>query len=108
MAITFTANPNVNDVFSVGGRTWTWSGSEWILQATTAGAASINTNELVDSAVTTAKIAANAVTVAKLPSGSSTGQALLANTSAASGLSWGAAGEPVDSDQTVLSGRTFG
>jgi hypothetical protein len=137
MPITFPASPSANDTHTVGGRTWTWNGSQWELQATTAGTASINTDELVDGSVTTAKIAnanvttakiANAnVTVAKIDlnakgdlisaSGANTavrlavgtnGQALLANSSTSSGLEWGQASSPVDDDSAIIAGRSFG
>jgi hypothetical protein len=127
MPITFPASPSANDTHTVGGRTWTWNGSQWELQATTAGTASINTDELVDGSVTTAKIANANVTVAKIDlnakgdlisaSGANTavrlavgtnGQALLANSSTSSGLEWGQASSPVDDDSAIIAGRSFG
>lgn len=117
MAISFPVGPSTNDTYTVGGRTWTWNGSQWVLQATTAGNASINTNELVDGAVTTAKIdlnakgdlitASGANTVVRLAVGTN-GQALLANSSATSGLEWGQAGVAADDDSNVIAGRSFG
>ena len=66
MSLTFPASPTVGDTYTVGARTWTWSGTMWEITGTVAAAGSIGTTELADSAITTAKIAAGAVTYAKL------------------------------------------
>ena len=78
MSLTFPASPTVGDTYTVGARTWSWSGTIWEITGTVAAAGSIGTTELASSAVTTAKldsnavhsvnIAANAVTQAKLDS----------------------------------------
>jgi hypothetical protein len=60
MSLTFPASPTVGDTYTVGARTWTWSGTIWEITGTVAAAGSIGTAELADSAVTTAKIAASA------------------------------------------------
>ena len=66
MPLTFPASPSVGDTYTVGARTWTWSGTIWEITGTVAAAGSIGTTELADSAITTAKIAAGAITAAKL------------------------------------------
>ena len=66
MSLTFPASPTVGDTYTVGARTWSWSGTIWEMTGTVAVAGSIGTAELASSAVTTAKIAAGAVTAAKL------------------------------------------
>jgi len=66
MSLTFPASPTVGDTYTVGARTWSWSGTIWEMTGTVAVAGSIGTAELAASAVTTAKIAAGAVTAAKL------------------------------------------
>ena len=68
MAIDFPNSPATNDTYTVGSRTWTWTGSIWELKANSVGNGSVGTTELADNAVTTAKIAAGAVTAAKLAS----------------------------------------
>ena len=66
MSLTFPASPTVGDTYTVGARTWAWSGTIWEITGTTAAAGSIGATELASSAVTTAKIATEAVTQAKL------------------------------------------
>lgn len=61
MAFSFPANPAANDTYTVGSRTWTWTGSFWEM---TSGL--IATQQLADLGVTTAKIDNTAVTAAKL------------------------------------------
>jgi len=68
MSLNFPSSPSVDDTYTVGARTWTWTGSIWELRSTTVGIGSISTTELSDSAVTAGKIASNAVTQAKLAS----------------------------------------
>ena len=59
MSLTFPASPTVGDTYTVGARTWSWSGTIWEITGTVAAAGSIGTTELADSAVTTAKIGAS-------------------------------------------------
>ena len=59
MSLAFPASPSVGDTYTVGARTWTWSGTIWEITGTVAAAGSIGTTELADSAITTAKIAAS-------------------------------------------------
>jgi hypothetical protein len=74
MAFSFPSNPAVNDTYTVGSRTWTWTGSLWEMtsglittqQLTDLG---VTTAKINDSAVTTAKIADGAVTLAKVGAG---------------------------------------
>ena len=72
MALSFPLSPSVNDTYTVGSRTWTWSGAIWELSGSIVVAGSITATELASSSVTTAKIAASAVTVSKLASNSVT------------------------------------
>jgi hypothetical protein len=55
-AIDFPNSPVNSDTFTVGARTWTWSGTIWEITGIVAAAGSIGTTELAASAVTTAKI----------------------------------------------------
>jgi hypothetical protein len=59
MSLTFPASPTIGDTYTVGSRTWTWSGTIWEITGTVAAAGSIGTAELAASAVTSAKIAAS-------------------------------------------------
>ena len=79
MSLTFPASPTVGDTYTVGARTWTWSGTIWEITGTVAAAGSIGTTELADSAITTAKIAAGAVAEADIAANAVT-QAKLAST----------------------------
>lgn len=38
MPLDFPTNPTLNDTYSFGSRTWTWNGSAWQLNTTSAGA----------------------------------------------------------------------
>ena len=69
MPLTFPSSPTVGQTYTVGTRTWTWTGSIWAMQAVTLGVASISTSELVNNAVTTAKIADDSITTAKIVAG---------------------------------------
>ena len=60
MAIDFPNSPALDDVYTVGSRTWTWTGTNWELKSSAFGAGTVGTTELADSSVTTAKIAAGA------------------------------------------------
>jgi hypothetical protein len=64
--ISFPANPSVNDTFTSGNRTWQWTGSTWKVVTGTVPAGSVSTNDIADSAITTAKIAAGAVVEADI------------------------------------------
>ena len=71
MAFTFPASPATNDTFTVGSRTYTWTGTKWVLSggvitSSQIEANAITTAKILNSAVTTAKINNNAVTQAKL------------------------------------------
>ena len=79
MSLTFPTSPTVGDTYTVGARTWTWSGTIWEITGTVAAAGSIGTTELADSAITTAKIAAGAVVEADIAANAVT-QAKLAST----------------------------
>ena len=59
MPLTFPSSPSVGGTYTVGARTWTWSGTIWEITGTTAAAGSIGTTELAASAVTQAKLASN-------------------------------------------------
>ena len=72
MSLEFPASPTVGDTYTVGARTWTWSGTIWEITGTVAAAGSIGTTELADSAITTAKIAAGAVVEADIADGAVT------------------------------------
>ena len=80
MALNFPDNPTLNQVYSAGGKTWSYNGSRWVLVIATAiidvadgsitaakiADGTIVATEIANSAITTAKIAAGAVTAAKL------------------------------------------
>ena len=81
MAFTFPSSPATNDTFTVGSRTYTWTGTKWVLSggvitSTQIEANAITTVKILDGAITAAKIAdgtivaaeiaANAVTTAKI------------------------------------------
>ena len=66
MPLSFPGSPSVNDVYTVGQRTWTWDGYIWSLSADTIGSASVTASEIASNAVTTAKILDANVTAAKL------------------------------------------
>ena len=84
MSLAFPASPTVGDTYTVGARTWTWSGTIWEITGTVAAAGSIGTAELASSAVTAAKIADSTITSAKLASDSvTTAKILDANVTAA-------------------------
>jgi hypothetical protein len=66
MAIDFPNSPALDDTYTVGSRTWTWTGSIWDLKAAPISANSVSTAELASGAVTTAKIATGAVSATEL------------------------------------------
>ena len=57
MALSFPASPSVNDTFTSGARTWTWSGTIWEITGSIAAAGSVGPAELAANAVTSAKLA---------------------------------------------------
>ena len=59
MSLAFPASPSVGDTYTVGARTWSWSGTIWEITGTTAAAGSIGTTELASNAVSQAKLASN-------------------------------------------------
>jgi glutamine cyclotransferase len=71
MAFTFPSSPATNDTYTVGSRTYTWTGFVWEMtgglittsQLTDLG---VTTAKINDLAVTAGKIASNAVTTAKI------------------------------------------
>jgi hypothetical protein len=67
MAFSFPASPAVNDTYTVGSRTWTWTGTVWEM---TSGL--ITTQQLADLGVTAGKLASNSVTETKILDGSVT------------------------------------
>ena len=82
MALNFPDSPTLNQVYSAGGKTWSYNGSRWVLVIATAiidvadgsitaakiADGTIVAAEIANSAITTAKINNNAVTQAKLAS----------------------------------------
>jgi hypothetical protein len=100
MPIDFPNSPTVNDVYSAGGRSWTWNGTSWVLNAYVGvvPAGAVGTTELANNAVTSLKLG---------PTGAVNGQALLANSSTATGLEWGQAGSPSDDASAVLGTQVF-
>jgi hypothetical protein len=69
MAMTFPVSPTAGDEYTVGGRTWTWDGTVWSIQATILGEFSVDTSEIANGAVTTAKIASSAITTGLIADG---------------------------------------
>ena len=57
MSLAFPASPSVGDTYTVGARTWSWSGTIWEITGTVAAAGSIGTTELASNAVSQAKLA---------------------------------------------------
>jgi hypothetical protein len=89
MAFTFPSSPVTNDTYSVGSRTYTWTGTKWVLSggiitATQLEANSVTTAKILDANVTSDKIASDAVTTAKILNANVTA-AKLANTAVTPG-----------------------
>ena len=49
MSLAFPASPTVGDTYTVGARTWTWSGTIWEITGTVAAAGSIGTTPTIAS-----------------------------------------------------------
>jgi len=82
MPLDFPGSPSVNDVYSEGGRSWTWNGTSWVLN-TYVGVVppgSVGTTELAANAVTSAKIANTAINGAHIANTTITHAHLAANT----------------------------
>lgn len=56
MAIDFPNSPTLNDVYTVGVRTWIWDGSIWELKSTPMPAGSISSDALADRSVGSTKL----------------------------------------------------
>lgn len=87
-AISFPANPSVNDIFTSNGRTWTWNGTFWSLTISVATSAiedgSISSVKIADGAITAAKIADGTIVAAEIASNAvTTAKILDANITAA-------------------------
>jgi hypothetical protein len=102
MAFSFPASPATNDTYTVGSRTYTWTGSFWEM---TGGL--ITTSQLTDLGVTTAKIDNLSVTAGKIASDAvATAKILDANVTAAK-LASGAAVSNIGFAPAPLSAPTF-
>ena len=71
MSLSFPPSPSVNQTYTVGTRTWTWTGVVWELTGAT-GLGAVGTEQILDAAVTSAKLSSNAVTTAKIADGAVT------------------------------------
>jgi hypothetical protein len=102
MAFSFPLSPATNDTYTVGSRTYTWTGSFWEM---TGGL--ITTSQLTDLGVTTAKIDNLSVTAGKIASDAvATAKILDANVTAAK-LASGAAVSNIGFAPAPLSAPTF-
>ena len=126
MAISFPSNPTTNQVYTSGGKSWTFDGTVWS-QTAAATYATIPDNAVVtasisdgavttvkinDNAVTTVKINDGAVTAAKLAAGaavpSQTGQSGKYLTTDGTTASWGALTSGLTKAQSVGYNLVFG
>lgn len=80
MAIDFPNSPTSSQVFTSGGRTWIYNGSQWALQTGSYTAGSVTTSSLANLAVTTAKINDFSVTTGKIANAAITNTQITANT----------------------------
>ena len=66
MAINFPDSPSTNDIFTSGGRSWTWTGATWqaFVQAMSNG--SITNDLIANTTITAAKIANTTITDAQI------------------------------------------
>lgn len=104
MPITFPSSPSNGQTYTVGARTWTWSGSVWELNANTTGVESVSTNELANNAVTTAKIAAGAVEESDIASSAVTEAKIASNAVTAAKIASGAVTSSKLGNSLTLSG----
>ena len=100
MAFSFPASPATNDTYTVGSRTYTWTGSVWEM---TGGL--ITTSQLTDLGVTTAKINDLAVTTGKINDLAVTAGKIASSTITATQLSTEV--KP-DGDQPIFFNQVFG
>ena len=86
MSLNFPASPSINDTYTVGARTWTWTGTIWDLKSGAVGAGTVGTTDLATGAVTSEKIASGAAvtnigyTPANIASPTFTGTVVLPST----------------------------
>jgi len=108
MAFTFPASPATNDTYTVGSRTYTWTGSVWEM---TGGL--ITTSQLTDLGVTTAKIDNLSVTAGKIASDAVTTAKILDANVTAGKIASGAAVTnigytPASTGKTIAMSIVFG
>lgn len=92
MAIDFPNSPALNDTYSAGGKTWYYDGTGWSLRSVLTANGTISTDDLANSAVTSAKIADGTIVNADVAS-----NAAIATTKI---TGW-------EDDQVILSTATF-
>ena len=102
MAFSFPASPATNDTYTVGSRTYTWTGSVWEM---TGGL--ITTSQLTDLGVTTGKIDNLAITAGKLASDAVTTAKILDANVTAGKLASGAAVTNIGYTPANIAGPTF-
>ena len=108
MAFTLPSSPTTNQTFTVGSRTYTWTGSVWEM---TGGL--ITTSQLTDLGVTTAKINDLAVTAGKIASDAVTTAKILDANVTAGKIASGAAVTnigytPASTGKTIAMSIVFG
>ena len=62
MAINFPDNPNPNDIFTDGGRTWLWDGTTWKIYSSTTSGIGLNNLSVTTASVGTAALSYNNTT----------------------------------------------